>query len=432
MRSVLLADADAFYVSCHLVFDPRLRGKAVIVLSNNDGCVVARSAQARALGIKMGQPLFEIRGLVEREGVVRLSSTYELYQDMSDRIFDILVRFSCRCERYSIDEAYLDASHIEPSVLCEYGHLIRATVLREVGVPLSIGIATTKTLAKIATSFAKKHPECDGVCTIVGAKEQEIDELLEQTAIKDVWGIGPQYTAKLMQSTHRVRTARDFKYADMYWVRRHLTVVGARTQLELRGIVCLPIIIEEKPKKGLMNAKTFGKPIQGLEDLESALATYTARAAAKLREQCSLASGITVFVTTNRFSTSTPQYANEASLTLAFPTAFTPDLIQSALLVLRRLYRPGFAYRKAGVFLHRISPGHVLQTDLFGEFSLEQHDKKMRVMAAVDFINTKWGRDTIYFGAQGSPQSRTWQMKQTRRSPCYTTQWKDIIRVHAE
>lgn len=422
---VALVDCNNFYVSCERLFTVALRNKPVIVLSNNDGCVVARSNDVKKLNIKMGTPLFQIRHLVEQHGIQVFSSNYALYADVSNRVMHALSDFSPQLEVYSIDEAWLNLTHVEQEHLRDYGHLIRAAVTQRVGIPVSVGIASTKTLSKIATEIVKKYPEYQGVLVLVFASEEELDRYLSAISIEDVWGIGPRYARFLHD--HRIISAKHLKYADLDWIRKHLTVVGERTVLELRGIACLPIETKAKPKKAIMSAKSFGRPLELLEELEQAVATYTARAAEKLRKQGSVAAHISVFLHTNYFQSEQPQYANSASTTILFPTAFTPALIGYALVLLRGIYQRGYKYKKAGVLLTKIKPQDRIQGDLFGEFSLEQYEKQARLMKAVDVINSVWGKDTLFFGAQGL--TRTWQMRQERRSPRSTTRWNELLSV---
>jgi DNA polymerase V len=422
-RIFALVDCNNFYVSCERLFSASIQSKPVIVLSNNDGCVVARSNEVKKLGVKMGQPVFEIRELIEKHNIVLFSSNYSLYADMSDRTMKLLSTFAHKIEVYSIDESFLDLSHAPLEGLQEYGQQIRATVWQFLGLPVSVGIATTKTLTKVATEIVKKHSEYLGVLSIVHISEAELDELLEGIGVEDVWGIGHRYAAALR--ARDIYTARDLKYADPHWIRRHFTVVGARTVLELRGISCIPLETKAKPKKGIMSSKSFGRPIQELQELEEAIANYTARAAEKLRDQDSLVSCINVFIQTNTFQKDAQQYSKSISKTLPFPTAFTPDLINAALEALHSIYKPGYSFKKAGVYFSKIVSQESIQFDLFGDFTVEGHVKKTKLMCVVDLLNRLLGRDTLFFGAQGI--GREWKMRQERRSPRYTTQWSEVL-----
>lgn len=424
---VACVDCNNFYCSVERLFAVALRNRPVLVLSNNDGCVVARSNEVKQLKIAMGTPYFQIRHLVEQHGIHVYSSNYALYFDVSNRVMHALSDFSPQLEIYSIDEAWLNLTHVEQAHLRDYGHTIRNTVLQRVGIPVSVGIASTKTLSKIATEIVKKHADYRGVLDLVSLSEQELDLYLASVPVEDVWNIGPRYARFLHD--HRVITARHLKYADQDWIRKHLTVVGERTVLELRGIACLPIEPKAKAKKAIMNAKSFGRPIEQLPELEQAVATYTARAAEKLRKQGSVTAHISVFLHTNYFRPDQPQYANSASRGILFPTAFTPTLIGHALSLLRGIYQQGFTYKKAGVLLTKIRPEERIQGDLFGEFSLDQYEKHRRFMRAVDLVNSVWGSDTLFFGAQGLTHS--WQMRQERKSPRYTTRWADLLEAYA-
>ena len=414
-----LVDCSSFYVSCEKVFNVALREKPVIVLTNNDACIAALSNEAKAIGLRRGMPIFQCRDLVEEHQVVALSSNYTLYHSMSTRVMTTLATFSPQpIEVFSIDEAFLNLSHVIAENLAAYGRQIRATVLQQTGIPTVVGLASTKTLTKVAVAIAKARPEYQHVLAIACVSEEALDELLASIGVHDVFGIGPRYAAFLQ--SHGIYTARDLKYADQRWIRKHLTVVGHRTQLELQGIACLPLESKARPHKGIMRSRTFGRAIESLEELEEAVATYTARAAERLRSQGSVASCISVFLQAH-------QHTHAASRTILFPTAFTPDLIYHALLIVRSLYQHGLSYRKAGVFLSKITRQELLQADLFGTFSLEDHHKKGRLMQAVDWANQFWGNDTLFFGAQGI--TRGWQMKQLRRSPRYTTRWQEILQI---
>jgi DNA polymerase V len=426
MKSVLaLVDCRAFYVSCERVFNASIRQKPVIVLGNNDGIIVALSQEAKALGLRRGQAAFQCREIIEKHAVVSFSSNYQLYADLSARVMATLATFTSSMEIYSIDEAYLDISHVEASALTEYGRNIQQTVLQYTGIPTTVAIATTKTLAKMAAEIIKQEVSCEGVLSIADWTEEQIDVLLERISIADIWGIGPRKA--LMLSAHSIFTAKAFKEARTSWVRKYLHVTGVRTQYELKGIQAIPLETTPKPKKNLACALNFGRPIQFLEELAQAVANYVATAAQRLRRQHSLASSLTVFIQTSRFQTNTPQYSNSSSKAILFPTAFTPDLIGEASQLLREIFRPGYMYHKAGVLLGKVVPEDTLQGDLFDMFSLELHEKKVRLMETVDLINETWGNNTLFFGAQGI--QRDWKMRQAKRSSRYTTQWDELFAV---
>jgi DNA polymerase V len=420
-----LVDCNNFYVSCEQVFHASIQNTPVIVLSNNDGCIVARSNEAKKLGIKMGQPVFACEELISKHHIQVFSSNYSLYADMSARVMHVLAQFSPRLEVYSIDEAFLDLSALNIDDLTEFGRVIKARVLQFTGIQVSVGIASTKTLCKIANERVKKDARYQGVLDLSALSPQAMDEVLSHIAIEDVWGIGDKYSLFLMN--HGILDAKNLKYADEKWIRRHLTVVGERTVLELQGTACIPLEIQRPAKKGIMCSKSFGRDVTRFEELEEVVATYTARAAEKLRSQDSLASCITVFIRTNAFKKDSPQYSNSFSLRIPYPTAFTPELIRYALNGLKAMYRDGYSYKKAGVYLTRIVPQEAVQPDLFAEFSLYDYYKQARLMYIVDAINKIYGRDILFFAIQGI--TRSWKMRQSRLSSRFTTQWSEILTI---
>lgn len=420
-----LVDCNNFYVSCERVFNAALHNKPVVVLSNNDGCIVARSNESKKLGIKMGQPLFQCQDIIEKHNVQVFSSNYSLYADMSARVMNVLRTFSPHIEMYSIDEAFLDLTDLYIDDLTAFGRTIKEQVMQYIGIPVSVGIAPTKCLTKIATEIVKKETSYGGVLDITAFSENDIDTLLGKTVIEDIWGIGRKYT--LFLTNYGITTARHLKNADTKWVRRYLTVTGERIVLELQGTSCIPIATETPPKKGIMCSKTFGREITTKEELIEAVATYTARAAEKLRRQDSLTASLSLFIRTNQFNSSIPQYSNSFSIAIPYPTAFTPELIKYALTGLNAIYRDGFRYKKAGVFLSKITSIDAVQPDLFGDFSMDEHTRKGRVMFIVDAINRIYGRDTLFFPVQGI--ARPWGMRQSKLSHRSTTQWSEILTV---
>jgi DNA polymerase V len=425
LRVIALIDCNNFYVSCERVFDASIQTRPVIVLSNNDGCVVARSNEVKKLGVKMGQPVFEITDLIKEYNIHVFSSNYSLYADMSNRVMSVLAQFSPTLEAYSIDEAFLDLTDLNVPDLTLFGKEVKAKVLKFTGIPVSVGIAPSKTLTKIASEIVKKNPEYGGVLDLSSCSEEVIDEHLSRVEISDVWGIGPQYTKFL--TGYGITTARDLKYANENWIRKHLTVVGNRTVLELRGVCCIPIATDFPPKKGIGRAKTFGKEVTSYSDLEESVATYVSRAAEKLREQESVASYLTVFVRTNSFNKNIPHYSNSISVRIPYPTSFTPDLIKYALSGLKLIYIEGYKYKKAGVYITKIIPEEFIQPDLFGEYSIIEHHRQSRLMLIIDTLNRIYGRDTIFFAVQGL--TRDWRMRQFRLSNRFTTNMEELLTV---
>jgi len=424
-KVIALVDCNNFYVSCERVFNAQLHNRPVIVLSNNDGCVVARSNESKKLGIKMGQPLFQCQDIIEQHHVQVFSSNYSLYADMSSRVMKVLASFSPTIESYSIDEAFLDLTDLAIDDLTEFGKTIKARVMQLTGIPVSVGIAPTKCLAKVATEVVKTDSLFGGVLDLTQLAEDKLDQMLAKVAIEDVWGIGRKYS--LFLGNYGITTAKHLKDADQKWIRRYLTVVGERIVLELRGISCIPLETERPPKKGIMCSKTFGKDITTLDELTEAVATYTARAAEKLRQQDSLAASLTVFIRTNTFNPNLPQYSNSFTCTIPYPTAFTPELIRAALTGLKAMYKDGYRYKKAGVYLSQITPLDAVQPDLFGDFSLAQHVQQARLMALIDAVNRVYGRDTLVLAVQGT--TRAWAMQRLRLSQQFTSRWEEILTV---
>jgi DNA polymerase V len=419
-----LVDVNNFYASCERVFNASVQTKPIVVLSNNDSCVVARSNDIKPY-IRMGQPVFEIEDVIREHEVQVFSSNYSLYATLSARFKAVLSEFCPLQENYSIDESFLELTHLFIDDLTAYGQAIKASVLQGTGIPVSISFAATKCLTKIGVEIVKHDPYYHGVLDLTRLSEQERDELLATVAIEDVWGIGVKYAGFLRR--FGIDTAKDLKYADERWIRKYLTVTGERIVLELRGISCIPLEVERPPKQGIMSSKTFGRVITTRSEMQEALANYTARAAGKLREQDSLASRLTIFIRTNSFKTGIPQYSNSYTVKFPYPTAFTPELIRSVLYALKQIYQDGFKYYKAGVSLTRITPQMALQPDLFGDFSLTEQYKQARLMLVVDAINRIYGRDTLFFAIQGI--TRTWRMRQSKLSKRFTTKWSEILTI---
>ncbi|MBV5339170.1 MAG: Y-family DNA polymerase [Deltaproteobacteria bacterium] len=420
-----LVDCNNFYASCERLFRPELNGKPVVVLSNNDGCIVARSNEAKALGIPMGAPLFKFKDLIARHKAHVFSSNYALYGDLSHRVMDVLRQMEPEVEVYSIDEAFISLPVTKVWDRVKYAAEMRERVRKHVGIPVSIGIATTKTLAKIANRVAKKHAQFKGVFDLVDTSQ--IDQVLEKIEVNDVWGIGRRSTEKL--NSRGILTALDLKRADSTWIRKQLTVVGARTVMELNGISCISLENAPACPKSIMTSRSFGHPVTDIEDLREAVITFVSIAAAKLRKQAVEAAALNLFISTGPFDEQS-QYSNNQTMTLHQPTSSTPELISAALLGLKSLYRPGYRYRKAGVMLTGIvQQGYSRQLDLFSSAQQEVKEDK-ELMTALDRINSKWGRSTIQYGMT-TAEEKPWLMQQTRKSPAYTTNWQELPMVKA-
>lgn len=417
---IALVDCNNFYVSCERVFDPSLEGKPVAVLSNNDGCLVSRSNEVKALGIPMGAPGFKHEGLIRKHGGTLLSSNYALYGDMSSRVMDVLGKFSPELEIYSIDEAFLGLNGFRIRDLEEYGHKIRRTVRKWTGIPVSVGIAKTKTLAKIANHYAKRVPAFEG--SLVLLDDARLEKALKQTPVAEIWGIGRQYDKFLRQNG--IETAWQLRNAPEKFVDHYMTSVGHKTVLELQGFSCIELDDAPPTKQSTVCSKSFGKQVTDLAELEEAVSTYITRAAEKIRSQHSVAGHLMVFLSTNRFKEG-PQYNNSAQATLPTPTAFTPDLIRIGLELLRDLYLPGFEYKKAGVMLTDIMDEDDVPLSLIETNYLD--DSRKALIDAIDRINRENGRDTVFFASSGV--KKEWQMKRARLSPAYTTRWSGLPRA---
>jgi DNA polymerase V len=345
------------------------------------------------------------------------SSNYALYGDMSRRVMDTLGTFTPELELYSIDEAFLNLAGFEHMGLTEYARLIRATVKRDTGIPVSIGIGPTKTLAKVANHLAKAQPETGGVYEL---SEAEADSALAGIDVGEVWGVGPRWATWL--EAQGLATALDLKRADPKAIRRKMTVVGERLVYELNGRPCLPLELVEPPRQGLTVSRSFGQTLTALQPIKEALVQFTGRAAEKLRRQGFMAGQLLVFVTTNRFSATQPFYANSATVTLPYPTDFTPDLVEAAAQLLETLYRPGFHYQKCGVMLLDLSPVTQVQADLFDP---RDRAREARLVRALDWLNTEYSARTLRVGNVGGKRP-AWAMRQAFRSPCYTTNWREL------
>lgn len=416
-------DALSFYASCHISFQHALRKQPVIVLSNNDGNIVAQNDKAKKLGITRGTPFFQIKDLVRQQGIQVFSSTYPLYGDMSRRIFAIVGRFVERVEVYSIDEGFFDLEGYESIYpdLRVLAQRIRETTYRSSRIPINIGIAPTKTLCKVATWLAKRQSEHQGICLL--DTPAKISDALQEFEVGELWGIGNRYERLLKRNG--IQTAAQLREAPDDWVRQFLTVTGLRLVYELRGQPCKALEIEPAKKKSICTAPSFGSPVRDLEPLREAITTYLSRAAIKLRSQASAAGFITVFLHTNYFRTSERQYSNSRTIKLPHPSSSDSELIRYGMAALEAIYREGYNFQKVGIMLTDLVDWDYRQFSVFQE---EPDERWKRVYSAVDRINARFGRGRIRLASQGFTES-TWLMKQNFRSPCYTTRWNDILTV---
>jgi len=414
-----LIDCNNFYASCERVFNPSLNGVPVVVLSNNDGCIIARSAEAKALGVPMGEPAYKAKDLMEKYNMKIFSSNYTLYGDMSKRVMTTIASLVPDIEIYSIDEAFLDLAGISTDQLQLTGKTIVNTTTRNTGIPVSLGIAPTKTLAKMANRFAKKYKNYHNVCIIDTDEKRE--KALKIFPIEDVWGIGRRYSKKLIY--HSINTAWDFTQKSKSWIRREMGVTGERTWLELRGTPCIELE-HAAARKSICTSRSFGERLTELSDINEAVANYAAFCAQKLRKQKSYATSIMVFLHTNMESQTQARYYNQQVMHLPVATNDTIDIVHYAQEALKAIYIKGYRYKKAGVVITGIVPEFPLQTNAFEQ---KDYEKAKRLMTAMDTINDRYGTHKLRVAAQG--YGRKWKMKNEQLSPCYSTRLSDIIEL---
>ena len=413
-----LIDCNAFYVSCERVFNPKLNNRPVVALSNNDGCIISRSKEAKALGIKMGVPLFKVKDIVEKEKVVVFSSNYTLYADMSRRVMNIISSSSPYTEIYSIDEAFVELSSL-PIDYESYAHQLRQTILQHTGIPVSIGIASTKTLAKVANHKAKKDDSLNGVCSLVNYNN--IDQILELTEVGDVWGVGRRLSKKLIN--HGIHNAKLLKNCSDSWIRKMMSVNGLKTITELRGISCIPLEEYSMTRKSCCTTRSFGKLLTNLEDIEQAVTTFARRAAERIRSESLAASCVSVFVRTNPFDKKSAYYSNGASRTLSYPTHDSITIIETSLLLTKRIFKNNYQYKKAGVLLSGLCDESEIQETLFEK----NYNQNSDLMSAIDAINYRYGRDTLQMASECKVGN--WKQKRENCTRNYTTQIDRLLLV---
>jgi len=415
-----LVDCNNFYASCERLFRPELKRTPVVVLSNNDGCVISRSAEAKALGIPMGAPAFQWEHVFRRQGIAVFSSNYALYGDLSARVMSTLEDMAPAVEVYSIDEAFLDLTGLaDPVGLCRE---IRARVVLHTGIPVSIGLARTKTLAKLASRCAKKAPAQEGVFDLSACKEPEA--ILAATAVDDVWGIGPRHAKRLL--ARGVRTALDFSRLQPDWVRKEMTIVGLQTQMELRGISCLSFASAPASRRSVLCSRSFGQLIEDKEHLREAVCAFACAPRKSFAQPTSKPrrAGLHPYAPAPRRAAPAP---GQATVTLPGPTNFMPDIIDAALRGLDQAFRPDFAYQKAGVLLLGLSPATARQGSLL-DLPPEERQRRRALMDVFDAVNRRHGRGALRLALSAAPE-RPWHMRQHRRSPRYTTHWDDLPRI---
>ena len=415
---IALLDANNFFVSCERVFRPDLMNRPVAVLSNNDGCLISRSNEAKALGVPMGAPYFKYKDVLTDHNVAIFSSHFTLYGDLSSRMMSLIESLVPKIEVYSIDEAFIDLSGIKNiEALC---HHIRHTIWRSLGIPTSIGIAKTKTLAKVANYYAKRTPAFKSICYLDSFDRTEL--ALKKISIGEIWGIGKQISKKL--ESQGVITAWDLKQVDPRCMRQQFTVVGERIVRELNGISCLAIEDVEDLKKSIQVTRSFGKPITNFYDLKAAIASYATRLGEKLRSQDLVTQNVSVFIRTNKHRSHDPQYSNSATVVLQKPINDGISLIKAASIALQQIYINGYAYSKAGIMAHELKPkGQNVQLDLFSN-KFEEPLQSPELWEAIDNLNKRFGKGTLFSAACG--KSVSWKDKKNLLSPSYTTRWDQL------
>jgi len=417
-----LIDINNFYASCERVFDPKLRNKPVVVLSNNDGCIIARSNEAKKTGVKMGQVFFEKEDWLKKQGVFVLSSNYPLYADMSNRMVQVLREIADDVIIYSIDEVFIDLHSFKNKDLEALGFEIKNKLFKYLGLPVSVGIAPTKTLAKVAVFYAKRYPKFKNVLLL--DKDEKIQNALRLIDVGEIWGVGRQF--KKFLKANGIKSALDLRNANEQFVKKQMTVVGLRTLKELKGISCINVETIREDRKNMMYSRTFKHPIKTKDELRAVISTYTVRLSEKLRFQKSAANLIGVFLETSRFENKKYRYYNSKIVHLPVPSDDTFELIKYALKLTDAIFVSGYKYKRAGVTVSELQESKHLQYSLFDTVNRSKNNK---IFKTVDFLNASYGRNAVKYAVQGN---NTKISIQERLSPQYTTSWKQIIVVKAE
>lgn len=415
-RAIALVDCNNFYVSCERLFRPDLEGRPVVILSNNDGCVVSRSQEVKDLGVPMAAPWFQLKGMAKKHGIIAFSSNYTLYADLSNRVMQLLSQFSPLQEIYSIDECFLELSGMNE--LTRYARHMRATLRQSIGIPVCVGIAASKTLAKLANHVAKKQPGYKGVCNFNELPEDRLDALLDKISVSEIWGVGRRTTLRLQEM--QITSALALKRAPAKRIRAEFGVVLERTVAELNGAACLELDEITQPRSQIICSRSFGVPVSNLSELEQAVIAYTSRAAEKLRGQHSMASCLQVSLRTNLHKPREPQYQSAITVPLSTASDDTRLLCHAALGGLRHIYRSGYAYQKTGVMLSGIVAGR--PRTLFDDVAAQE--KSGALMATLDQINRRMGSGTVRLLGEGI--SKDWAMKQRNMSQRYTTELDEL------
>ena len=418
-KKLALVDCNSFYVSCERLFNPRIRRKPVVVLSNNDGCIISRSNEAKALGIKMGEPYFKAKDIIIKNKVEVFSSNYSLYGDLSRRVMRTLKRFNSEIEVYSIDEAFLDLSDFSDQDVEEIGKEIRETVLQWTGIPTSIGIAKTKTLSKIANHIAKK--KISGVTSLIGI--ENIDPILEKININDVWGVGRQLT-KFYQK-NGIYNAKQLKNKSNTWIKKSSNVLGSRTAMELRGIPCINLETTQAKRKSCVVSRSFGKRIEKFQELKEAVANYCLNASEKIRSESLVAKAITVFVRTSPFQRNFGYYSNSKTIDFPIATNNSIETVKTAISILEKIFKNGYQYQKAGVMLTGLRNDDGRKN----LFSSEKDEKINSLMRSIDSTNYRYGRSTLSLASAGI--QKKWNMKREYSSKIDTADFYCLPKIKA-
>jgi DNA polymerase V len=417
---IALVDCNSFYASCERVFNPKLWGKPIVVLSNNDGCIVARSEEAKAVGIPMGLPLFKAKDMIKKHGVHVFSSNYALYGDMSDRVMKVLSQYTPKMEVYSIDEAFLDFSGFKQEKLAAHMREIKDAVYKQTGLPVSVGLSHTKALSKIFNHVAKKNKICEGTATCFD--DARIDKVLKEVPIGEVWGVGRRSEVKMYDAG--IKTAYDLKhFKNDYLVQKRFTVVGRKLQDELRGISCIELDDVRKSKKNIVSTRSFGSQISDKNEIRKALASHVSKAAEKLRAQNSMAKNLSIFIKTNRFRPTEQSYES-FSIEFLSPTQSTFKMVRAASEALDKIFKLGVEYKKCGVSLSSFSDNKGSQFDLFSE---NDSDKDLSLMSVMDSLNRLNGPETLKVATCGT--TAHWKMLSRMKSPAYTTRLSELMEV---
>jgi len=418
-RKLALVDCNSFYVSCERLFNPKIRKRPVVVLSNNDGCIISRSNEAKALGIKMGEPYFKAKDIIVRNKVEVFSSNYSLYGDLSRRVMRTLKRFNAEIEIYSIDEAFIDLSNFPDDEVEKIGKEIRETVLQWTGIPTSIGIAKTKTLSKVANHIAKKKQS--GVTSLIGI--DNLDPILEKVEINDVWGVGRQLT-KFYQK-NGIYNAKQLKNKSNTWIKKSSNVLGSRTAMELRGIPCINLETSQTKRKSCVVSRSFGKRIEKFQELKEAVANYCLNASEKIRSESLVAKAITVFVRTSPFQRNFSYYSNAKTIDFPIATNNSIEIVKTAVSILEKIFKNGYQYQKAGVMLTGLRNDDGRKN----LFSSEKDEKIKSLMQSIDNTNYRYGRSTLSLASAGV--QKKWNMKREYSSKIDTADFYSLPRIKA-